>query len=440
MNLKRRTWIGSVVLPLAAAACVVLQPLCVLDARAASDEVLQELQALKQRIRELERRLGEQDERITEQEQQITEQRTSIEEVAKIREAIGNLEFGIGATTVVQGTVNNDRNHRRVPGIEEKGDDADASYSVDIEIGARIGEHGRAFMLLEAGEGEGLNEEVAGLTGVNADALGESRELEVAELYYEHRFLRDQVVLTVGKLDPTVYFDTNNAANDETTQFLADIFVNNIAVDWPDYSYGARLSWYPADWLELNTGYLEADGDFEDIFDDNFYIAEAVFKPVFGDLAGFYRLYAWRNSGEHEKLRDERRTSKTGEGFGISFDQQVHPDVTAFARWGIQDHDLYAVRQSWSLGLQVAGSLWGRAEDAFGLAFGRADTTDDYRDLLREEGFGTTPGESRVEAYYRFQVHDHLAISPDFQWVDGLAGSSRADRVSIFGVRAQLHF
>lgn len=131
---------------------------------------------------------------------------------------------------------------------------------------------------------------------------------------------------------------------------------------------------------------------------------------------------------------------KSGDGWGFSFDQQLTQDVTAFARWGLQSDDVYEVKRAWSLGFQLIGALWGRETDSLGLAFGRAETSGAYRDILRAEGFGTMPGESRLEAYYRCQLSEHLALSPDFQWVDGLKGSSRADRVTILGMRAQLDF
>lgn len=410
------------------------------DAGAASDEVMKEIRALKKRIEQLEQKLSEQDKKIEQQEVQIAGQNTSIEEIRKIKDAIGGLEFSVGATSVIQGTVNNDRNLYKVPGIDEKGDDADATYSVDIEITSKVGDNGMALLYLEAGEGDGINSEAGGLTGANADAPDDDADVQVSEVWYEHAFMNEKLVATIGKMDATRWFDANEVANDETTQFLSGQFVNNIAVEFPDYSYGARVSWYPTDLFELHMGYLEADGDFEDLFDDNFYIVEFGLKPTIGDLQGNYRFYAWRNSGEHTKLLDAARSNKSGEGFGVSFDQQFSEHITAFARWGIQDHDIYAVHHAWSVGFQVAGGLWGRDEDMFGLAFGRAQTTHDYRDLLRDAGFGTTPAESRLEAYYRCQLDDHIAISPDLQWVEGLAGSSNADQVYIFGVRAQLDF
>jgi carbohydrate-selective porin OprB len=297
-----------------------------------------------------------------------------------------------------------------------------------------------ALLYLEAGEGEGLNSEAGGLTGVNFDALADDADVQVSEIWYEHRFFSDKLVATIGKLDVTRWLDANEVANDERSQFLSDQFVNNIAVDWPDYSYGARMSCYPNDLFEINLAYVEADGDFEDLFDDNLMIGEVAFKPKFGDLQGNYRFYAWRNTGEHQKLRAPWRTDKTGEGVGISFDQQLSENITAFCRYGQQHDDVYAARRAWSLGFQVAGSAWGRNNDMFGLAYGAAETSGAYRNVIRDAGFGTTPAESRIEAYYRYQLNDHIAISPDVQWVDGLMGASNADAITILGVRAQLDF
>ncbi len=407
---------------------------------AKADEMIDEIRDLKKRIEQLEKQLAKQGSKIQEQESKISARDHESEEIKKIKNAIGNLEFSIGATSVVQGTINNDKNQRNALGMDNKGDDADAAYSVDIEITSKIGASGMALLYLEAGEGDGLNGEAGGFTGVNADATGDDADVQVSELWYEHNFYNGVLTATVGKMDVTRWFDANEAANDECAQFLSDQFVNNIAVDFPDYSYGARVSWYPNDFFEINAGYLEADGDFEDLFDDNFYITEAVLKPKLGSLRGNYRFYAWRNSGEHKKLRAPWRTDKTGEGVGASIDQQLSEHITVFCRFGQQSDDVYEIRRAWSFGLQIAGGLWDREDDMLGIAFGAAETSGAYREVIRDDGLGTTPAESRFEAYYRYRINEHLAISPDVQWVDGLSGASNADAMAVLGVRAQLDF
>jgi carbohydrate-selective porin OprB len=344
----------------------------------------------------------------------------------------------------------------------------DGSYSVDIEIEALVGEHGTAFFHLEAGEGANVSDELAGLTGVNADALDDDGDIEVAEAWYEHSFKDDRALLTVGKLDPVVYFDTNEVANDETTQFLADIFVNNIAVDWPDdYAGGFRLTIRPHPLLDINMGALEADGDFEDIFEDTFGIGEVHFKPkLFGDRQGNYRFYGWINGGDHEKWwvpRDVRwpygyrllgvepddlwwgnyqnriQDNETGVGFGVSFDQELSDTVTAFLRFGFQDGDIYEAKYSWSLGGQIRGSLWNRPDDMLGVAYGQAVLSSDYERFLKH--YDIHPGdEGHFEAYYRYQVNDHLAISPDVQVINNIAGSEKVHTVTVLGLRGQVDF
>jgi carbohydrate-selective porin OprB len=163
--------------------------------------------------------------------------------VDRLAEQLGNLELALGLTGIVQGSMNNDDNN------PDKGDTTDANWSVDFEIGAPIGNHGRAFILIEAGQGDGLTDE-AGIAdsffGVNDDAGGSEARLEVTEAWYEHTLWDGRVVFTLGKIDLSNYFDANALANDEATQFLATGLVNSIVLAFPDDNGpGVRLTISP---------------------------------------------------------------------------------------------------------------------------------------------------------------------------------------------------
>lgn len=93
-----------------------------------------------------------------------------------------------------------------------------------------------------------------------------------------------------------------------------------------------------------------------------------------------------------------------------------------------------------SLGFQVAGSLWGRDEDMFGLGYARSEIGEDYRDSLRADGMRTAPAEQSIEAYYSFKVNEHISLSPDIQYAKDREGKESEDSVFIFGLRAQLDF
>ncbi|MCP4714988.1 MAG: carbohydrate porin [Deltaproteobacteria bacterium] len=410
---------------------------------ATADEVRDELRLLKQRIEQLEKKLSEQDGRLVIQDEKISAQSTTLEEVKKVKDAIGNLEFSVGATSIIQGTINNDSNASELLGLDD-GDDTDASYSFNIEISSKLGDNGLALVMLEGGEGNGSEAEAGGLTYANWDATFDDADLSISEIWYQHELFDDKVQLTVGKMDPWRWWDHNEVANDETAQFLSGSLVQNVVIDFPDswYSYGARLGYYPNELIEINLGFLESNGDFEDIFDDNFMIAEVWFKPKFGDKQGNYRFYVWRNTGDHAKLRRPDRNDESAEGFGVSFDQQLSDSITAFLRYGQHNEDVSAVERALSCGFQIAGSKWGRDDDMIGFGYTHAYTSEAYRDTLRDVGLGPAAAEQRFETYYRFKCNDYLDITPDVQIVRGILGvdNGDSDTAAIVGVRAQLAF
>ena len=343
-----------------------------------------------------------------------------------VGEQIGNLHIGVGLTGVVQGS--NDAED-----VSGEGDDqTDASWSMDLEIEAPIGETGLAFMLIEAGQGEGLTDELEGLFhGVNDDAGDSESSLEVTEAWYEHYFCEERVVLTVGKIDLSNYVDGNAVANDETIQFLNTGLVNSLAVEFPeDNGAGVRLGVYPADWIELNFGWAESDADWEDIFNDSFGIAEVNLKPGLLQREGNYRFYVWVNGSDKAEL-DGPDTDKDGWGLGVSFDQQLADILTVFLRAGYEGGDVYGVEGNWSAGAEVRGAMWNREYDVLGFAVSQAILSDklDPNDT-----------ETLVEIYYSYAVSDQLFISPDIQIIDNPGGDGDNDILAVIGARAQVNF
>ena len=344
---------------------------------------------------------------------------------------VDGLSLAAGITMIGQGTSGNDRN-------DPPGEDViDGNISADLEISASIGEEGEAFIALEAGDGDGLEgDEIVSFWGVNADA-GVDSTVELTEAWYEHRFFNELLTFTAGKLDLTNYVDGNEAANDETTQFLAPGFVNSIAIDIPDNSAAMRLTVSPVEILDITVA-IQSDG-WEDLDEKNFYIAEADIKPKFGELQGNYRMYVWTNRGDHAEIADPAKDDEHGSGYGISLDQQIMDSLTVFARAGYQDDDLYKFDIAWSAGLALKGSLWGRDDDVFGIAYGRALLSDDFEDALKAEGI-TPEDEGHFEAYYSLAINEHVAISPDIQIVTNAGGDDDFDTVTIGAVRGQITF
>jgi hypothetical protein len=77
-----------------------------------------------------------------------------------------------------------------------------------------------------------------------------------------------------------------------------------------------------------------------------------------------------------------------------------------------------------TLGAQVAGNRWRRAEDRLGVAYVVNGLSADHRDYLSAGGQGVlghgalTYGTERIlEAYYRMQLGKYAQLSPDIQYI-----------------------
>ena len=313
----------------------------------------------------------------------------------------------------MQGVTNNAANGNRV----------DPTLTADLEFGMVFFEHGRGFIHLEGALGTGLNDDAPFVTNIfglpNTDANPGQRQadMELAEAYFEFEYWNNSFFLTVGLLDPVVYFDNNAVANDETTQFLNSGLVNNSAIALPGYSLGMVIRYKATAYMNLQAGIFEGDSDWDNIQRDPFYIGEVDFHTNFGDKEGNYRFYVWRN----------HTNNPAGYGFGMSLDQQAAAWLTFFARFGYASPSIYQNKMSFAGGVEFAGALFKRHEDAIGLA-------------INSDTVAAGDNESLLELYYRLQLGDHLALSPDIQWYMNPGASAANSKALVGSLRAQVDF
>jgi hypothetical protein len=415
-----------------------------------------EINQLKTQVLALEEKLAVQDKKIAEYESRMAQFDTDLHrQVGLPIQLAEGLEIGAGGTMIVQGT-NNINN--ATSGVQRKVSRLDASYSADVTIGKEFKDSGgKAFLHLEAGQGAGLEDDLTLYSNVNRDADNDNN-VRFTELWYEQAIFKDNAVLTFGKLDPTAYFDNNEVANDETTQFLGRIFRNSPVIEFADNSIGIRLAYLPMEWLELGCGVFDGNSDWEKIGDNLFNIGQVALQTNLFDLPGNYRFLSWHNNVYHTKWLDAaEKTKEANYGFGLSFDQKFTDIVTAFFRYGWQnpkvynsdiqatgDDRNYSLEHSWSAGFQVEGKPWAREKDMLAFAVGQIFPSDEYKkagESLDPERRAKTEG--HLEAYYRIHVNDHLSISPDFQYIWNPFGKDVADDaggIFVSGMRAQVDF
>jgi len=398
---------------------------------AAAQETEQDMSA---RIEQLEKQLKDQDQQIESLSREMGELRNEAGEQARVPPGILNQAT---VTLDAVGAVQASSGANQTAG----GDRTDANLYLRLGIGLAIDDANRASIALEDWEGAGLDDNVATFTGINETAKPYAGP-QLRELWYEHAF-GERSILKIGKVDLTVpcgpkelAFDANAVANDQCRQFFSSAFVNNPAIEFPDNSFGTAFWHSPAEWLGIGLGYQEGGEDFNDVFRDPFLIMEVDLMPNLRDHPGNYRFYVWRNATDHVQFANPENEDEPGTGFGLSADHGLMRETTVFVRAGLQDERVYEVKAFAAAGLELRGRLWGRKDDALGLAAGKSFISTDF---ARTADF-KTDDETHLELYYRYQVDKHLSISPDFQMVNNPGGDDAAGPVFIGGLRAELGF
>lgn len=363
-----------------------------------------------------------------------------------------------GYTAVVQGTLGNERRYG--------GDGADAAMSADLYLELPVEDRGLFLLRLDLQQGAGLTRlpplftaPNGNPTGPNADVESwNSAELHVAEARYEHSWGDGTRTVVVGHIDLTAYFDNNEFANSETTQYLAQQFVNNAAIEWGgnDNFYGPGLVFLmePRAHLELALGWFEGDGDYAEMFRRPFLIGQLELKTGAERRKTHYRVYAWQRQTPHCRsaadpalfadcalvaAADRIPLQDNNTGFGLSLDRELEGGWGLWGRVGYQDPDVAQFSQSYSLGAVKTG-VAGRVHDRLGLGYGVNLPSGAY-----ETATAHGAAEHYLELYYKYVwygdgVGRGIHLTPDLQFVTQPAGDGQRDTLLIPGLRLQVHF
>jgi porin len=303
-----------------------------------------------------------------------------------------------------------------------------ATYSFDLESTWAVYQNddssGTVGFLADGGHpiaqhgDEDLSANIGSAFSVNSDA--DDEDIRIAELWYGQTLFGDKLTVVIGKIDQTTYLDTNRVANDETAQFLASPLLNNPSIAFPDRGLGFNATYTIDEQLYVSGGYGDAaanasENGFNTVGDGDWFVAgELGWTPTMSNLPGVYRLTVWGSGVDDEN----------GAGVGLSADQEVAPGVVPFARLGYGDKYLVDFEFSASVGVGFE-NFW-RMGDllAVGAAWGRT---------------GDEQSQSLVEAFYRFNLTESVAITPDLQVVFNPIDSEE-DVVLVAGARLQATF
>ena len=262
-----------------------------------------------------------------------------------------------------------------------------------------------------------------GLTGT----LFSDFDWGVTNLFWQQKFHDGKINFIVGTLDPTDYVNIYGLTN-PLTQFQNLTFLTDPTIAAPNQGLGIAAGAMLSDNIYITGSLSDANGDPTEAGFDSFFNDGEFFKHIeIGWVSSFERRYfdnihltAWHV--------DERDEAETPNDWGLAFSTS----------WFINDRWMPFLRGGFSQ--DGAALLDGSVSVGFGRYF------DNSSNLL---GFGVgwgSPAQDGLEAqvttelFYRLQLAQNLALTPDIQVIFNPALNPDQDAIAVFGIRTRLNF
>ena len=248
----------------------------------------------------------------------------------------------------------------------------------------------------------------------------------VTNLYWKQYFFDRQLAVAVGRIDVTDFIDVYAMLN-PLTHFLNLGFSTNPTIAVPNQGLGAAAGAMLTEHMYVQGGFGDANGQptlagFDTFFDDSEYFS---YFEV-GATTSQDRIYL---DNVHATLWhvDPREVAATSEGWGVAFTAQkfVCDKYLPFFRFGYSDGDAALMQTTFSTGVGVQRE--NRDVAGIGLSWG-------------SPAEGSLRDQFTSEAFYRFQLTQFLAVTPDVQLIVNPALNPGTDVIGFFGIRLRAAF
>jgi porin len=248
----------------------------------------------------------------------------------------------------------------------------------------------------------------------------------VTNLYWKQYFFDRNLAVAIGRIDVTDFVDVYALMN-PLTHFLNLSFSSNPSIAFPNQGLGAAAGGMLTEHMYVQGGFGDANGQptlagFDTFFDD------AEFFSYFeaGLTTSKDRIYL---DNVHVTLWhvDPREVAATPEGWGMAFTVQKYicDKWLPFFRFGYSDGDAALMQTVFSTGI----GLRRENNDVAGIGFSWGAPAD-----------GTLRDQFTSEFFYRFQLTQFLAITPDVQLIVDPALNPTVDVLAFAGIRLRASF
>jgi porin len=258
----------------------------------------------------------------------------------------------------------------------------------------------------------------------------------ITNLFWQQALSEGRTKFVVGQIDNTDFMDVYGLINPQTA-FMNLSFSTNPTIGAPDQGFGGGFGTLLGNNFYLVASLMDAAGDpghasksIDQFFDNNEY-----FKHIeIGYTSSPDRIYfdnihfVYWESDEQTKSTGESK----GSGWTFSYAKFINDKYMPFLRIGDSDGGGGALLEKMvTAGL---GIYYGETNELFGVGLSYGEASEDP-----VGGFGSDLDPQYTgEIFYRFQLSQHLAITPDLQIIVDPVLNPAESSIFVVGVRARL--
>lgn len=259
-------------------------------------------------------------------------------------------------------------------------------------------------------------------------------DIGVTQLYVRQSLFENHFQYAVGKIvapnyvDPYPFFDDNR-------QFLSQQFSTNPTIQSPLRGFGGVAAWYPTDGgLYLKTGMFtslssDTGSTIADFFskDEHFYMLEVGLSSLARTGTAIQVRGPTDANNIHVTGWYRNATNESPRSYGFAFN----------ANYKIGQRFMWFLRGGWSKDFLADGAVSGgfgwrpprERSDLFAVGFGWTHPSS-----------GALRSQYTAETFYRLQLVQNLAITPDIQLVIDPALNPRVNTIWVFSLRGRIVF
>lgn len=267
-----------------------------------------------------------------------------------------------------------------------------------------------------------------GYHGITAGPYGAYSDstFGITNLYWSQRTLKGRLNFVVGVVDATDYIDIYALIN-PWTHFLNLAFLTSPTIPAPNQGLGFAVGAAASENIYIVAGLADANGNAQQAGFDTFFSNHEYFYHIeLGWISSFERRYldnvhitAW--------YADEKTVVdpvEAGWGISISAAYFIDDKWLPFLRGGFSSGGGALLEASVSTGV---GYHFSESNDVAGIGFNLGSSSDSGK-----------MDQFTSELFYRIQLSENLAITPDIQVVINPANNPDQSVIGIFGVRGRL--